>query len=104
MMPVWNELDDDDIFIIETALWDNTDSTDTLRRDYPGRGMYGKTCVAFDVRSIPEACKVMVSICGDSFDLARNLADAMVADSMGTGIVVYFPGITAPPLDGDSDG
>jgi hypothetical protein len=75
-------------------------------RSYSGRAMYGKKCVGIDVeQGINEAqvaADIMVSAAGmDPEDSAGSIVErlidfqsafsAMRSDSMGLGIIIYFP-------------
>lgn len=73
---------------------DDDDARFKLYRDYSGRAMYGKTCFGIVVDSITDAFEfyVAVAIVLDADD-ARELALAARTDSMGLGMIVYFPGV-----------
>lgn len=68
--------------------------TDNIRVGYSGRGMFGKSCVAFDLDSNADLLDLgaaLLTVGGtDLFDTFRSRASL---DSMGYGIVIYFPGI-----------
>jgi len=81
---------------------------DEIREDYSGRGMYGGSCFGVVLRSARELNIFIFGLGYESRDLEDSdspehqaLADnlhrmARVAqtDSMGSGIIVYFPGYT----------
>ena len=64
-------------------------------RSYSGRGMYGKNCLAVDLTdSISHLFASIIYYTDD--DNREELAEAfenMRQDSMGRGIVVYFPDV-----------
>lgn len=91
------------------ALFDNAGLS---TRSYSGRSMYGKQCLAVELESgrmgefIGNLCSAVA--CHDDPSHAAELVDDacrdMRTDSMGHGIVVYFPSVsyTATP-DEDED-
>jgi hypothetical protein len=72
-------------------------------RSYSGRGMYGRNCLGIDSDSdLGLLVSAMLEYVTDSLedddlhDAVRTIADAfrdMRTDSMGLGIIVYFPKI-----------
>jgi len=72
-----------------------------VRSDYSGRGMYGGTCFGVDFDRESDSYKFLVSLAlvmaeddeewGDQH--AMDLAEQAVTDSMGRGMIVYFPGV-----------
>ena len=79
------------------AIADNADAT--LYPDYSGRSMYGSQCVGFSVRggnAESRVTRAIVRSLDDAF--ADEMLSALRTDSLGLGVVVYFPGIT---LDGE---
>ncbi|MFH8805255.1 hypothetical protein ACH4F6_37895 [Streptomyces sp. NPDC017936] len=74
----------------------------TIREAYSGRGMYGGTCFAIDLPDTGKLTEFLVSLAlglsedgrgEDALDLARKTH----TDSMGFGVVAYWPGVE---LDG----
>jgi hypothetical protein len=63
-------------------------------REYSGRGMYGEECPAFECSTMAEAFQVFVDIAENDPVMAHELARAVKTDSMGMGMIVYFPRIT----------
>jgi len=61
-----------------------------FRNDYSGRGMFGQTCCGIDCRDAKLAVKRAAS-CG--------LRGASV-DSMGKGVIVYWPSVSATTQPG----
>ena len=69
---------------------------------YSGRGMYGRTCASITFDTDTDAYQFFArlgentaSICDDDFDPSlrmQELVGCALTDSMGRGIVVYFPG------------
>lgn len=103
-------------------LQDDGDGDLTLRREYSGRGMFGRKCVAVDVREGSAArvvCMIIseltssdfVDECpeGDEFWLADRVAELCEAlqyvkqDSMGLGTVIYWPNIQESETDNEPD-
>ena len=89
-----------------------TDQIDTIQdllmdiegaelRSYSGRAMYGQECLGIDMDGMDDAFRFALMVT-DS-----ELADALSSprfDSMGMGIIVYFPNVEAPEgLDDDDD-
>lgn len=70
-----------------------------IRGNYVGRGMYGKACfgVEFDVESHSYLLLVALAFAMAAADEengeenARALAENAATDSMGTGMILYFP-------------
>lgn len=68
---------------------------------YSGRAMYGKQCLGIELDSTEDAFRLALSI--ESGDLAYLLSHPKF-DSMGLGIIVYFPNVEAPEgLDDDDE-
>ena len=67
-------------------------------RSYSGRGMYGKECLAVSLRDVSEsefyADLVEKTNGSDALRVAKALRN-MRTDSLGRGIVLYFPSIEA---------
>jgi hypothetical protein len=84
------------------SIWEDYD----IRKDYSGRGMYGKTCFGITFRRGGDSYRFMAAVTAaliagseideetgeDGQDVALELADAATADSMGLGMILYFPG------------
>jgi len=67
---------------------------------YSGRGMYGKTCVAVNLEDRSQSVwEIALEVCSRDGDLAYSMG-APSQDSMGLGIVVYWPNL---PYEGKSD-
>ena len=62
--------------------------------DYSGRGMMGRNCAAIDIDGTGELVKLFVQIAVIDPGLAAALAADLHTDSMGHGIVAYFPAFT----------
>jgi hypothetical protein len=70
-------------------------------RSYSGRGMYGKQCLGIDMDSMADAFRFALMI--EDEDLTVALSNPCF-DSMGLGIIVYFPNVEAPEgIDDDED-
>lgn len=72
---------------------------DSLRQDYSGRGMYGKTCPSITVDSVNDLFQFMVAagLLAEEEHVGYDVFNAMwlaahaCTDSMGLGTVVYWP-------------
>jgi hypothetical protein len=70
-------------------------------RSYSGRGMYGKQCLGIDMDSMADAFRFALMV--EDEDLTVALSNPCF-DSMGLGIIVYFPNVEAPEgIDDDED-
>lgn len=93
----------------------DTGSNEAIRTDYTGRGMEGNlSCFGVDLNSTRDAFRFIVGLTialenladdddanpdpydrtPDWRDAAMSLADRMLTDSMGLGVIAYFPGVT----------
>lgn len=81
-----------------------------LRTDYSGRGMYGRRCVGIDCHTLGAEIQrfytAMHELADDSdYDIAQCAkafwqSDINLCwDSMGLGMIIYFPNITAEDAD-----
>lgn len=97
------------------------DPEDAIRDNYSGRGMYGDTCLGFTLDSTAQIATLSAELCRQAMfdatgvtvgsavtaedavagvetdaetgiDIVVNLFDAAREDSMGRGVIVYFPG------------
>lgn len=74
----------------------------SVRSDYSGRGMYGAKCVGFDLDSSAQTMKLGAAIYSTlEEDEAEEMMDRAMQDSMGLGIIVYFPGVTCDEWEND---
>lgn len=84
---------------------DNADlAYESFTNTYSGRGMYGDTCVGFDVDSLHELGTLaiaFVEVLGDSE--GRELAGRARTDNMGLGYIIYFPHVTCPEWEEEED-
>ena len=90
----------------------STDHIETIRdlvsdidgaelRSYSGRGMYGQECLGIDMDSMADAFRFALMVQDE--DLSVALSNPCF-DSMGMGIIVYFPNVEAPEgIDEDED-
>lgn len=60
---------------------------------YSGRGMYGDTCVGFS-GDVNEMLLGLAASQVLGVDDARTLATKARSDSMGMGVIIYFPGVS----------
>jgi hypothetical protein len=75
---------------------------ENVRTGYSGRGMYGDTCVGFDLDGQGQLSDLtigMMDVLGA--DAAKKFARHLCTDGMGLGIIAYYPGITCDdgPVD-----
>lgn len=107
---------------VETALDNmGQDPEEAIREDYSGRGMYGDTCLGFTLDNTAQIATLTAELCRQAvmeatatepaeglpiddllgevernaeigIDIVVNLFDAAREDSMGRGVIVYFPG------------
>ena len=73
-----------------------TDTSANAQDDYSGRSMYGALCPSFTVEAINEAFSVFVELAENDPEMAMGLAKGARSDSMGHGMVIYWPNITYP--------
>lgn len=59
---------------------------------YSGRGMYGKECPSAHFEEMQDAFELFADIASEDAELARWMARKARTDSMGRGVVVYWPG------------
>lgn len=70
-------------------------------RSYSGRGMYGKQCLGIDMDSMADAFRFALMVEDENLTFALSNP---CFDSMGLGIIVYFPNVEAPEgIDDDED-
>ena len=62
--------------------------------DYSGRFMYGKECPGFSSDSISEVFLMFTTIAEENPELAHAMAKGAKTDSMGRGMIVYWPNAT----------
>lgn len=72
-----------------------------VRTDYSGRFMYGDECIGIDLASVTDFSVVLLNVAARDREFAYTLADAERSDSMGFGVIVYFPGVKAPEQEDD---
>lgn len=63
---------------------------------YSGRGMYGDECPGIEADNEAALLTVFVEIASEDLELARTLAKSARFDSMGRGMICYWPHITYP--------
>ena len=66
---------------------------DDVRTGYSGRGMYGKTCVGFDLDGSSSLLGLGAALASVFPDTYTEFLHRARTDGMGRGIIVYFPGI-----------
>ncbi|UOW93060.1 hypothetical protein SEA_CAIB_76 [Gordonia phage CaiB] len=87
---------------IDTAAsWCDFDPEEDVRTDYIGRGMYGRTCIAYEGSNATAFLAAVVGAAigrenGDVtiWDLVEELGQLTErSDSMGLGRITYWPGL-----------
>lgn len=77
------------------------------RTSYSGRGMFGSSCVGFTTGEYGGAADLAKFVLAVSqalgSDVAVQIADATRTDSMGRGVIYYFPGVVAEGWSDDED-
>lgn len=78
-------------------------------RSYSGRGMYGKQCLAVEAGSPFDILSAVLEVVSWS-DTPKEDADTLAkafkcvrTDSLGLGVVVYFPNIPYDKVNEDND-
>lgn len=66
----------------------------SLTGDYSGRGMFGERCFGIIVDNMTDVTRFFVALAQIDGPLADDLLDHMATDSMGRGLIAYFPGYT----------
>jgi hypothetical protein len=61
-------------------------------REFSGRGMYGKCCVAIDCANIDETIAEIIEACGNT-NAATYLTQTMKQDITGLAGIIYWQGI-----------
>jgi len=74
---------------------------DNIRTDYSGRGMYGKSCVGYDLDSKGDLLSLGAAL--QTEGVLDDFINRASFDSMGMGIIVYFPGIKCEDGPADED-
>ena len=89
--------------LVEAAYNADLDPDDTIRPNYSGRAMYGKTCLAIIYDDLGDLLRFIAALDHGGVDLDW-LGDAR-QDSMGLGAIAYWPGVTVEgaPTDDDDD-
>ena len=64
-------------------------------RAYSGRGMYGQQCVGVDTEGVGDLMKIAVLLVRHGIDPedVAGLGDALRTDSMGRGVILYWPSL-----------
>jgi hypothetical protein len=69
-------------------------------RSYSGRGMFGKSCLGFDLncgigmgRFLSTLIESTLGLSQDSIDEIAEQIESIQTDHMGLGMIVYFPGV-----------
>lgn len=73
---------------------------------YSGRGMMGKHCLSVDLRDCTLGnffATILSEVDDNDKDEVAEAFEDMKTDSLGKGMVVYFPKVTYEEGDGESD-
>lgn len=75
-------------------MWEaELDEGENLTNTYSGRAMFGDECFGVIVdNGLSQAFSFFAHLAIEDPDVALQIANAVRTDSMGTGIIVYFPG------------
>jgi hypothetical protein len=77
---------------------DQSDEGFSIREEYSGRGMFGTTCAGIDLDSdevLPFVAALTALLTErDRLGDALSLASKARTDSMGSDVVLYWPGVT----------
>lgn len=76
---------------------------DDVRTGYSGRGMYGKTCVGFDLDGSSALLALGAALAAVFPNEYEDFIHRARTDGMGRGIIVYFPGIETDAVESDED-
>lgn len=75
------------------------DNFEACARSYSGRAMYGEHCIGFTYGGDKQYFKEVLDILGDlrecsfNYDELKTIFLSYSQDSMGYGIIIYFPSI-----------
>ena len=83
------------------VLTDAVGTKGEVSTDYSGRFMYGDECVGITLPSVDDFSLILVNVAFEDNELAAVLAESQRSDSMGLGVIVYFPGVKAPEQEDD---
>lgn len=73
-----------------------SDLSGSFRIDYSGRCMYGQKCIGFDLDGTPDMLSLGLELADILGKKAKDLIRSARTDSMGMGIILYFPDWQAP--------
>lgn len=80
-----------DVRDIDFALSSATGGEGHVYFGYSGRGMYGETCIGVELRDLSDLFALGVELARSNGHLAADLADDVMTDDLGLGIIAYFP-------------
>lgn len=78
--------------------------SENVRSDYSGRGMYGKECIGFDLDRNADMLRLgaaIIAVLGE--DEGSQVISDVSTDSMGLGMIAYFPSVQCPDWDNSED-
>ena len=71
---------------------------------YSGRFMYGEQCVGFDIDGISQISDITLALAEVyGTEKARKIMGMSTTDSMGMGMIIYFPGVEADGWTDEED-
>lgn len=76
---------------------------DVELRSYSGRAMFGSQCVGVSTDSDSGAALFLVLVAKADAELAEDLARNLRSDSLGRGIIAYFPSFSSVTDEDDED-
>lgn len=76
---------------------------DVELRSYSGRAMFGSQCIGVSSDSESGAALFLVAVAKEDADLAESLARNLRSDSLGRGIITYFPSFASVVDEDDED-
>jgi hypothetical protein len=91
-----------DLDPVQAALWEaGMDENEHVTNTYSGRGMMGEQCFGIMCdEGVRQGFTFFAHLAAEQPDVALQLANAVRTDSLGTGMIVYFPGYTLDGFEG----
>lgn len=70
---------------------------------YSGRAMFGQYCLGLSADNLSQVARFFVGLAQEDADLADALARNMRTDSLGLGMIAYFPSFDSAGFWADED-
>lgn len=83
-------------FTVDQVVEALEDAGADIHERYSGRGMYGAECPGIEADRESELFAVFVELALSNEEMARELARSARTDSMGRGLICYWPHIKYP--------